>query len=88
MERFEWNALRQGDKVLTHDEGAADLGLLRGTVVIVEPRPGSNSVAIRLETKAGPVVHRPRRLWVHLDEGDMSASCWRCALSSGRAAAA
>ena len=73
---FQWNALRVGDRVLVHDDLAADLGLREGVVRLVEVREGAaNDLGIQLGSR-GPIT-RPRRHAVHLIPIDPS-SCWRC----------
>jgi len=77
--KFEWNALRLGDKVFVHDPTDVDMRLLAGVVSIVETAKGSNDLAIRVHgEQAAPVVIRPARLTVHLDPLDPTQSCWRC----------
>lgn len=72
---FQWNALRVGDRVLVHDDLAADLGLREGVVRLVEVREGAaNVVGIQLGRGR---VSRPRRHAVHLIPIDRE-SCWRC----------
>jgi hypothetical protein len=77
--KFEWNALRVGNKVLMHDPRDKGMRLLHGVVAIVDTVAGSNDLAIRVAPK-GEVssVLRPRRLTVHLDPRDLADECWRC----------
>jgi hypothetical protein len=79
MLKFEWNALRVGNKVLMHDPSDKGMRLLHGVVAIVDTVAGSNDLAIRVtpEGEASTVV-RPRRLTVHLDPRDLADPCWRC----------
>ena len=80
MLRFEWNALRVGNKVLIHDPRDVGMRLLGGVVAMVATVAGSNEVAIRVAPNGETSqVLRPRRLTVHLDPRDVSEPCWRCA---------
>jgi hypothetical protein len=80
MLRFQWNALRVGNKVLMHDPRDVGMRLLAGVVTIVDSRKGSNDIAIRVSPKGeSSQILRPRRLAVHLDAGDAAEACWRCA---------
>jgi hypothetical protein len=83
---FQWNALRVGDHVLVHDDGATAFGLHGGVVAIVQTYPHEpNDVAIRLGDDAGVVLH-PRRHAVHVDSAEARRDCWRCAAAVGAAA--
>jgi hypothetical protein len=80
MLRFQWNALRVGNKVLMHDPLDVGMRLLPGVVTIVDTVSGSNDIAIRVSpTGEASQVLRPRRLVVHLDPRDLTEPCWRCA---------
>ena len=82
---FQWNALRVGDRVLVHDDGAADLALHDGVVVLVQTYPRqTNDVGIRLDD-ARAVVH-PWRHAVHLGRDGAHDGCWRCETPDGVAA--
>ena len=81
MMEFEWKALRAGHHVSVHE---ADMSLVPGTVTSVEARPGSFDIAIRVVRDGRPVVIRPRRLAVHLDDGSAFEPCWRCDLDRAR----
>lgn len=88
MFRFEWNALRVGDRVQVHDDSDLRTALIDGTVTIVEADPtgqGNNEVAIRLSGRRERVI-RPRRQAVHTVSTD-SQSCWRCQMFAPRRAA-
>lgn len=77
--KFEWNALRVGNKVLMHDPRDKGMRLLHGVVAIVDTVAGSNDLAIRVTPKGeASTVLRPRRLTVHLDPRDLADACWRC----------
>ena len=77
MQRFQWNSLRTGDRVLVHDDHAPGLDTHEGVVAIVEARRGgTNDVGIRIET-SGQIV-RPRRHAVHQLPLDRRFWCWRC----------
>ena len=79
MLKFEWNALRVGDKVLVHDSADSELRLLPGVVSIVESARGFNDIGIRVALSVDALrVDRPRRLAVHTDPLDSTESCWRC----------
>ena len=80
MLKFEWNALRVGNKVLLHDPSDVGMRLLGGVVTMVDTVAGTNEIAIRVAPSGEtPQVLRPRRLTVHLDPRDLSEPCWRCA---------
>ena len=82
MLRFEWNALRVGDRVVVHDPVGTEFPLLAGTVAMVETkrsRRGANRVGIRIATDV--VAYRvvwPSFLAAHHDPPDPSKDCWRC----------
>ncbi len=79
VHRFEWNALRVGDKVLVHDLGSAAMALVSGVVTGFKTLKGSNSVGIRVAaTEGGAVVICPPRQAVHLPAFDPTEPCWRC----------
>lgn len=82
MLRFEWNALRVGDRVIVHDPSSAEMPLIAGVVAMIDAhlRKGDpNGVAIRVGGDDGPTrVVRPSLVAVHLDPLDVDASCWRC----------
>ena len=83
MLTFEWDALRNGDLVLVHDD--ADLGgpLLDGVVSIVDSGRrgrGGRDIGVRTSERDGSRrVRRPARLATHLQADGRDASCWRCA---------
>lgn len=80
MMRFQWNALKVGDKVAVHDATRHDMRLLPGVVVIVDTGTDEAHIGIRVslddETSS---VRRPLRLAVHLLPLDPDEFCWRCA---------
>ena len=77
MLRFQWNALRPGDRVLVHDDLAVGLDLNEGLVKLVETRSSrTNDVGIRLNA-TGKML-RPRHHAVHMLPLDRRISCWRC----------
>jgi hypothetical protein len=79
MTRQEWNALLVGDHVLVHEDSDRDLPAIPGRVVVVDAAEGSNDIAIRISPVRGkPMVVRPKRLAVHLEELDPDRRCWRC----------
>jgi hypothetical protein len=76
--RFEWNALRTGDRVLVHDRASTDLALSPGVVTTTDAHRGAhgaNGVGIRVA--GGPIV-RPSHMAVHRDPRDVAEPCWRC----------
>lgn len=79
MLKFQWNALRRGDRVLVHDPRAADLGVRAGIVTLVDAHNSSHDVGIRLnaDTATDRVVW-PGRFAVHLDPINDADDCWRC----------
>jgi hypothetical protein len=78
---LEWNALREGDHVLVHDDTSRGF-TLHEAVVVVAGR-GRNGIAVRT---IGPGVDgglmRPRRLAVHLMPVTPTEPCWRCDVGS------
>lgn len=79
MIRLQWNALEVGHHVLVHDEDDASLALTPGRVMTIQPAGGTNAVTIRLSRRGAPArVVQPRRLTVHLDDGEPTERCWRC----------
>ena len=74
MMRFEWNALRIGDRVRVHRGRDA---LLDGDVVFVNVTPGPNGVGVHVD--GGPIaVWWPSFLDVHLAVGGVPEPCPRC----------
>ena len=78
MLKFEWNALRRGDRVFVHDTADANLGLRAGTVTLTDNGRFGHDVGIRLTvgTQTSRVV-RPGRFAVHFDN-EYDNNCWRC----------
>jgi hypothetical protein len=79
MMKFEWNALRPGDKVLVHDAGAATLALTSGVVTTIDAHKDTNGVGVRVASGEG----NSRILWpmsraVHRDPRTAGEPCWRC----------
>ena len=77
MLKFQWNALRRGDRVLVHDVDHAELALRPGVVTLVDTQPSGHDVAVRYTTGTVRTV-RPSRFAVHLDPFDDGDGCWRC----------
>jgi hypothetical protein len=85
MMRFQWNALRVGDRVMVHDASDAHLGAIAGVVSIVDTKVGSNDLGIRVGTGDAPTrMVRPTRLSVHLDPIAGTEDCWRCDAMASR----
>lgn len=79
MIRHEWNELQVGHHVLVHDDDDPTKGLTPGRVTKIEPGAGSNEITVRISSGRGPAREiRPRRLAVHLDDGESAERCWRC----------
>lgn len=79
MLEFQWNALRQGDRVVVHDDLDPSFALHGATVALVRPRfPGASEVGVRRDDE-GNVVSHPWRHAVHLVPITTDATCWRCA---------
>ena len=82
MLRFEWNALRTGDRVVVHDPASAEMTLVAGGVVMIEvhrARKGTNRVGIRVAGDDRPSrILWPSYLAVHHDPPDVAEPCWRC----------
>jgi hypothetical protein len=84
MLRFDWNALRVGDRVVVHDHPfGTDFPLVPGTVAMVEmhrSQGGANGVGIRVPTDGeGDRVVWPSFLTAHHDPPAAADECWRCA---------
>jgi hypothetical protein len=79
---FEWNALREGDRVLVHDDLSTveDFPLCSGVVATVDGMAQPHSVGIRVATapNGATIIVRPLRMQVHFDPRDPSEPCWRC----------
>jgi hypothetical protein len=90
MLRFEWNALRVGDRVVVHDPLGTEFPRQSGTVAMVETKRskrGANGVGIRVATDGGR--HRvvwPSVLAAHHDPLDPTEDCWQCAALAETAA--
>ena len=68
MLKFEWNALRSGDKVLVHDPRSPEMALTSAVVMVSDTRKGANGVGMRLPTDGGDdLILWPSRLVVHPD---------------------
>jgi hypothetical protein len=79
MLKFQWNALRRGDRVFVHDSDDANLGLRAGVVTLLDSGRFGYNVGIRFTTGTQTTrVLWPGRFAVHLDKDD-DADCWRCA---------
>ena len=90
MLKFEWDALRVGDRVVVHETVGTEFPLLAGTVTMVETkrsRRGVNGVGVRVESEDGGVrVVWPSFLAAHYDPPDPTEDCWRCAALAEAAA--
>ena len=90
MLKFEWNALRVGDRVVVHDPAGTQFPLLAGTVDMIESKRSkrdANGVGIRVAADGGG--HRvvwPSYLAAHHDPPDPTEDCWRCAALADTAA--
>ena len=82
MLKFQWNAMRHGQRVIVHDPASAHMTLVPGTVVMTEThrvRKGADGVGIRIADDSGATrVLWPSYLAVHLDPPDETEPCWRC----------
>ena len=79
MLKFEWNALRIGDKVLVHDPRTTDLALTTGSVAMIDAHKGVHGIGIRVTAQGdGTAVQWPSHLSVHRDPRDVTEPCWRC----------
>jgi hypothetical protein len=79
--RFEWNAMRPGDRTLVHDAGSSTMALVPGVVEVVDPRRGDYGIGIRMPAGDGS----GRILWpssraVHRGAVLGPDPCWRCEL--------
>jgi hypothetical protein len=87
MNRHGWNALREGDYVMVHDESDPSMKLIPGRVVEVISEGGSNGVAIRITPPRGKAsTVSPSRLMVHAEPLDPDGHCWRCDTAADAAA--
>ena len=86
MLTFEWDALRNGDLVLVHDDEDVGGPLLTGVVSIVDRGRrgrGGSDIGVRTTERDGTTrVRRPARLATHLQADGRDARCWRCAATS------
>ena len=79
MLTLEWNALREGDKVLVHDPGNVERCLKPGVVALIDTHRHINGVGIRVANGDGKhVIVWPSYLAVHRDPRDQTEPCWRC----------
>jgi hypothetical protein len=79
VQRFEWNGLIAGDKVLVHDARNPDLALIPDRVAHVDRRRSSNGVGIRVAAGARETtIQWPLPAAVHRDPKDPTEPCWRC----------
>jgi hypothetical protein len=80
--KFDWNALRVGDRVVVHESWDTAVPLLTGTVAMVamkRSKRGTNGVGIHVVADGGG--HRvvwPPYLAAHHDPPDPTEDCWRC----------
>ncbi len=82
MLRFQWDALRVGDRVLVHDDLDAAFESHGATVRFVTTNVGrANEIALRLDDPPMEIV-RPRRHAVHQLPVDTNIDCWRCAVAT------
>lgn len=79
MLRHDWNALRNGDRVLVHHSVDDELRLVAGVVTSVTSGAGGNDIAVRVTTPRGQQLIHPARLSVHRDPIEYNGHCWRCA---------
>jgi hypothetical protein len=89
MLRFDWNALRVGDRVVAHDPLDAEFPLMAGTVAMLDTKRsarGANGVGVRVATDGGDRVIWPSLLAAHHDPPDPTEDCWRCAALAATAA--
>lgn len=78
MLRFEWNALRVGDRVLVHDATKASSTIAPRTVAMINMQRGSNGVGIRISRDGVGHVLWPSPLVVHHDPPGSDQPCWQC----------
>ena len=91
MLRFEWNALRVGDRVVVHDPLSVPSSRCWPAPWpwsrLSRSKRGANGVGIRVATDGGG--HRivwPSFLAAHHDPPDPTEDCWRCAALAETAA--
>jgi hypothetical protein len=78
---LEWNALREGDHVLVHDD--TNRGFPLHEAVVVVAGMGRNNVTVRVAGRGAEAgLVRPRRLAVHLMPLAPMEPCWRCDVGS------
>jgi hypothetical protein len=78
MLKFQWNALRTGDRVLVHDPQDPALSLRGGVVSSVAVIPSGHDIAIRFSSGTPSPPIRPGRFAVHFDPAFDTDACWRC----------
>lgn len=79
MLKFDWNALRIGDRVLVHDAESPQLTLLPGIVTVIDARKGAKRAGVRFtgrEAQRG--IQWPSYPTMHRDPRDSADHCWRC----------
>lgn len=79
MLKFEWNALRIGDRVLVHDANSPQLTLLRGIVSVIDARKGAKRAGVRFsgsDDQHG--IRWPSYSMMHRDPRASGDHCWRC----------
>jgi uncharacterized protein YwbE len=83
---LEWNALREGDKVVVHDQDKKERAPKRGVVALIDTESHIHGVGIRTANANGTnVIVWPSYLAVHRDPRDQAEPCWRCqALAEAR----
>lgn len=82
MLTMEWNALREGDRVLVHRATDGNDEIVSGTVITVDMLRESNAIGVRIAPPGvDPSVTWPSSRIVHLDPRGPDP-CWRCAAGS------
>ena len=79
MLKFDWNALRIGDRVLVHDAESPQLTLLLGVVTMIDARKGAKRAGVLFDSSDDQrSIRWPSYLTMHRDPRGPTDRCWRC----------
>jgi hypothetical protein len=79
MLKFDWSALRMGDRVLVHDSESPQLSLLPGVVAVIDARKGAKRVGVRFSgADDRRAIRWPSYPTMHRDPRGAGDKCWRC----------
>lgn len=79
MLKFDWCALRIGDRVLVHDAHGAQLTLRPGVVIMIDARKGAKRAGVRFTDSEDELgIRWPTYPSMHRDPRAATDRCWRC----------